>query len=267
MDVNKLRKINQLTATLRKHGLAACNDDATEIASRINCRESEETFSSFISHKEPALCSQNTEESKNQDYIASNDNYSENNGQGEINMEKQKGLTEEKVVKILQSFSDQFCEQINTLKSQIEKQNDIIKELSCNYGQRNDSSMQEENEDSIIIDELISEEGAAGKVSANDAIEPAAMHTAGSTVLMQQHLNNPAGRQAQPSAASYKNESSVNANTHQIQNTMQNSNPSQKTLQESGGTQTRASNNPMPRSGSFSSNDVAIEKFFYFGTK
>jgi hypothetical protein len=127
MDVNKLRKINQLSATLRKHGLAANNEEAVQMAGDIEGPHNSQEFSDVIKQCD------NMAKSEKASYEA------ENEAKMSRMEEKSKGFSEEQFIKVMQKFADQFSEEINNMRKRMDMQDNMIKQMS----KSNSQSMQE----------------------------------------------------------------------------------------------------------------------------
>ncbi|MBN2458094.1 hypothetical protein JXB31_03100 [Candidatus Woesearchaeota archaeon] len=210
MDVDKLKRVNQLSAVLRKHGLAACSSDAVELAGRISGKKEEVAFGSIIAGCEPAAA----EEEKGSDE----------------KMETKNTFTEEQIINILQKFADQFSDEIKSMKSKIQQQEDMIKQLTLHYCTSNSKTAEAaQSDEEIAVSEMIGE--TPEPVQAVTTIVQPQQQMA-QTVL----CNAP---QPQPVAA-----------------------PPPRMAQ-----QQPAQQPSNPRTGSFDSEDVSIEKFFYFGNK
>jgi len=134
VDVNKLKKVNQLTATLQKHGLAATSDDASVIAGEINNGENpNESINSIMDTKKEEQVEIKPSEAS----------------------PMQEGISEEKFVEVMQSFADKFSDEINSMKNKINEQEQMIHKLSnniTNSAQQQEQSVEENN----IVNELVS---------------------------------------------------------------------------------------------------------------
>jgi hypothetical protein len=207
MDVNKLRKINQLSATLRKHGLAANNEDAVHMAGQIEGNNNNQEFSDVIKQCDNMAKSEKT-------------NY-ETEREAKMNQieEKIKGISEEQVINVMQKFADHFSEEINSMRKKMDMQESMIRQLSKNHS----SQMQEYAPKHT---ERVSEEQAVKEIIAekeNESAETVVIHEEPHSV-----------EQQQPQVA-HSNRGA----------------PAPRTL----------------RTGSYVSNDVSIDKFFYYGNK
>jgi hypothetical protein len=202
MDIEKLKKVNQLAVTLRQQGLAVGRDDAAKMASSMNLNYMDDDLNNIM----------NTVEKVNNKIVINDQEEEPNIEQFKIQKEV---MDEEKVIKILQTFADQFVTEVNNLNEKILDQNKVINDLTSYVEHLKKQNSYFENSLKNMNNQNMSQ-------SMN--------------VMPQETITKP----QQP-----------------IQEN-RNLNSFPKTEQK-----TSAS----PRSGNLNSNDVSIEKFFYFGNK
>ena len=223
MDVNKLKKINQLTATLKKHGMAACTEDAVELVNRISNKEGEIQFNDLVAQSEKIPA--------------------ENNEESDARMEKNNSFNDEQITHILQKFADQFSEEINSMKQRVEKQDELIKQLSIHYGSNNEIKSTEKisTEDELAVNEIIKEESGPKNqdrvISGAVIVDQASQHS----VVEEKPQQNPV---QEPQTHVIEQQETINIKEQPSKN-----------------------GSGSPRSGGYASDDVSIEKFFYFGNK
>ncbi len=194
MDVEKLKKINLLANTLRQHGIAANRETAAEMAGRITGKE-DDRFDDIITVEEQPSAEMTNEPEKS--------------AGAESQMKEEKGISEERIIKVLQSFSDHFANELKKLEKKIEGQDRKLGMFIAEYYKNSAAAKAEESMAQFV----------SGHVAQNGAMQ------------------------------------------QQVATVQQNLAQQQKPVQQnmaSGG---------HPRSGNYSSEDVAIEDFFYFGNK
>jgi hypothetical protein len=102
MDVEKLRKMNSLAETLKKRGLASTRDDAANLAGSLVGTPEEQAFTQKL--KQESVVSQPTE----------------------AGAKMERGMSEDQIRKVLQSFADQFVTEINKMGERIAQQDQRI---------------------------------------------------------------------------------------------------------------------------------------------
>lgn len=119
MDIEKLKKVNQLATTLRAQGLAVGRDDAVKLSADMNLGIEDEGLKEIMNPVSEA-------ETKVQEV-------SEEVATLEAEEKKEENsMNEEKFMSVLQDFANQFCAEINSLNDKIAEQEKIISEL-CVY--------------------------------------------------------------------------------------------------------------------------------------
>jgi hypothetical protein len=116
MDIEKLKKVNQLATTLRAQGLAVGRDDAVQLAGKLNLGIEDNDLSDIMNVRGDARM-----------VTVQQHAYME-----EENMrrhEKKSELDEEKIMKILQSFADEVSKEVNMLNEKVQKQERAMNDL------------------------------------------------------------------------------------------------------------------------------------------
>jgi hypothetical protein len=95
MDVEKLRKMNSLAETLKRRGLASSRDDAANLAGSLVGTPEEQAFTQKL--KTECTASPTTE----------------------AGAKMERGMNEDQIKKVLQSFADQFVTEVNKMNERI----------------------------------------------------------------------------------------------------------------------------------------------------
>jgi hypothetical protein len=160
MDVNKLRKINQLSATLRKHGLAANNEEAVQMAGDIEGPNRGQEFSDVIKQCDDMAKSEKS-------------SYETEREAKMMHMEERaKGFSEEQFINVMQKFADQFSEEINSMRKRMDMQENMIKQMSKNNSTH--MSARQEMTDEQAVKEIIAEHESPQTVVIHE--EPSEAH-------------------------------------------------------------------------------------------
>lgn len=116
MDIEKLKKVNQLATTLRNQGLASGRDDAAKLAGEMSWEQEDNVDHIFKENNQ-------AEEIKSEGRASS--------ASEERKDEKEKAVPDEhRMIEILQKFADQFNAEINRLNEKINEQEETIKQIS-----------------------------------------------------------------------------------------------------------------------------------------
>ncbi|MGM5482786.1 MAG: hypothetical protein ACQESF_04960 [Nanobdellota archaeon] len=137
MDVEKLKKVNQLATTLRDKGLADGREEAAMLAGRMNYNGDsgmDRIFTGEESQKQEEPKAREVQES----VIAS--------------AQEKEGMDEKKIIGILQNFADQFSKEVNSMNDKIQQQEQIINRLQTQIksmaSQQNSQPMQQNTQQS-----------------------------------------------------------------------------------------------------------------------
>jgi hypothetical protein len=206
MDVDKIRKMNVLTNTLKEHGLAATREDAVCLAGEMVGASEDEDVTRVLNESD-----QRIEINNNPDQTKINENMDVNT----MNEEK-KGFSEEQIKNILQSFTDQFCAEIKNLNEKIQCQEEMYNKLQEKF---NGLSTQNAVGNQVVQEQVQEEKQTI--VEQPKQVEP------------QEQV------QTQP------------VQTQETKTTCDTAKPPQSS----------------GRCGEYNSNDVSIDKFFYYGQK
>jgi hypothetical protein len=201
MNVDKIRKMNVLTNTLKEHGLAATREDAVCLAGEMVGAKEDEDVTRILDESD-----QNIEINNDPDQTSLNGNLDTNHSKVE-----KKGFSEEQIKNILQSFTDQFCAEIKGLNEKIQCQEEMYNKLQEKF-----NGLSNQN---VVTQEQPKEEQTI--VEQPEQVAP-----------QEQVQNEP-------------------VQTEVTQTTCNTSKPPQSS----------------GRCGEYNSNDVSIDKFFYYGQK
>ncbi len=111
MDIEKLKKVNQLATTLRNQGLATGRDDAVKLAGNMNLGADDVGLNEIMSTIDPPAPEPSYQQEQYQP------------------AQEKPFMDEEKITKILQSFADQFVNEINSMNDKIKEQQETIYKL------------------------------------------------------------------------------------------------------------------------------------------
>lgn len=117
MDVEKLKKMNQLAALLRKNHIVEDRMEAANMAGAMagECQEIRDMF--MITPDQKMVIKDDYERAHSGSHHATS-------------AELQKpGLTEDRMLQVLQNFANQFVTEVNKLEAQLHAQDAVLKEL------------------------------------------------------------------------------------------------------------------------------------------
>lgn len=230
LDVTKLRKVNSLASTLNKHGLAVNRMEAAEMAKRFNSTNTGDFE-----------CLNNLKINSQQEFEV----VDSSNGQ-QLIVEKQavptaressNYMTREQVESILQKFCDLFSEELNQHNAQIKGM-----EIKFNYLQEQMTetfkALQEAQANIISQVRQAPQPAPVSQVYTQPHVAPVVQAPVQQAPQYQAPAQEPVHQYSQPTTQRVEPENNVNK-------------PGE----------------PNHKTGGFQSNDVSIEKFFYFGTK
>jgi len=207
MNVEKLKRMNVLASTLKQQGLAATSEDAAYLANSMVSGKQEEDLDKIFQQADKSV---NAEEDS------------------EEHREEEKSFGEEQIKQILQSFSDQFCTELNKLCEKQEQQAKTIAIL--------EEQLQAYQKSEVSEEQL------------KDTLEP------GSEVVVE--------KESEP-----QNEMPAENPEPQREMPAENPEPQRELPVEKTEPAPKEQTRQSPRSGGYNSDDVSIEKFFYYGQK
>lgn len=124
MDVEKLKKVNQLATTLRDKGLADGREEAAMLAGRMNYGQGDSGMEGIFS--EPK---QEQKETPSEEKI-------------EPEQQPAQQMDEKKIINILQNFADQFSKEVNALSDKMREQEQAMQEMAAEIKRMKSQSMQ-----------------------------------------------------------------------------------------------------------------------------
>lgn len=124
MDIEKLKKVNQLATTLRQQGLAVGRDDAAKIAGQMNFDQDDEGLNKIMDTVSPG-----SEQIVINDGQAPQPQEQVSTPQAQAAPQMQPGISEEKFLEVLQSFADQFSAEVNSITQRVNRQEEMISNI------------------------------------------------------------------------------------------------------------------------------------------
>lgn len=136
MDIEKLKKVNQLATTLRQQGLAAGRDDAAKIAGEMNFSQDDEGLNKIMDTMSPGseeIVINDAQAAPAQEAPAAPASQpAPTQGTPAVSVpqaapvQQVQGVTEEKFLSVLQDFADQFSAEVNKITQRVSRQEEMI---------------------------------------------------------------------------------------------------------------------------------------------
>ncbi len=205
MDVEKLKKMNQLAKTLRNQGFVANQDDAAKIAGQIVGRAPEQEIANLkITDDQKMVIT----DSDTGDVLIKEGETKEEKPEQRHSQVVKDTYSKEEITNVLQKFADQFCTEINKITDKVVQQEKMLNEITNALNNLEKPTARSEDKPQTTLRTNVPEEKRASA-------------------------------------------------------------PEQKPVEQPKPVQQEApkENGDSPRSGGYSSDDVSVEKFFYFGQK
>ncbi|MFW5991527.1 MAG: hypothetical protein ACOCQX_04835 [Candidatus Nanoarchaeia archaeon] len=134
MDVEKLKKVNQLATTLREKGLADGREEAAMLAGRMNYEHGDQGMEKIFSNEKTEVETSEPQQPEKQD-------------------DKQ-AMDEKKMLNILQKFADQFSQEVNAMNDKIKQQQDAIEKMAHEIGRlKNQGAVSQEPQQTLNKEE------------------------------------------------------------------------------------------------------------------
>ncbi len=142
MDVEKLKKVNNLARTLRQQGIVANQQDASHLAGQIagNKPEQEITNVNVEDNQKVVISDQDTGEVLVEE-PEKEQKQTETNKEQQVDRDT---YTKEEVVNVLQKFADQFVSEINKIQTAVEEQNKRIMSMENSVNNISKPTVKEE---------------------------------------------------------------------------------------------------------------------------
>ena len=113
MDIEKLKKVNQLATTLRSQGLASGRDEAANLAGQMSWQEEDNVDHIFKEESQPEQISIGEEKMDEQNQV-----------------KKEPVYDEQRMIEVFQKFADQFSSEIKKINEKVNEQEETIRQIA-----------------------------------------------------------------------------------------------------------------------------------------